>query len=285
MRAIGEEPGDHVLQCMELRGGFAAVEETISMPGLDAWVFSRPHDQAEGGGDVHYVSLCGGGKITRLIVADVSGHGRAVADVSAMLRDMMRRNINNVSQTRLVRALNREFSAMAEQGRFATAVVATYLAHRRVLAVSNAGHPRPLWYRAKADDWTILSEESIGRVAATGNLPLGIDDDSRYAQFSVALAPGDLLLFHTDALTETKDASGRMLGEHGLLDMAPSLDPSAPLVFGPALCRAIEEFRGGRPAEDDVTLIVLRHNGGGPRPPSPGAMLGVMAKMLGLRAV
>src|SRR3954453_512352 len=84
-------PDGRSMHCMEIRGGSQAVEEAVTTPGLDAWISSRPHEGADSGGDVHYVSLCGGGVITRLIVADVSGHGKAVAECSASLRAMMRK--------------------------------------------------------------------------------------------------------------------------------------------------------------------------------------------------
>jgi phosphoserine phosphatase RsbU/P len=119
------------------------VERAVSTPGLDVWVYSRPHEGAEGGGDVHYVSLCGGGMITRFILADVSGHGASVAELATSLRALMRNNINRKDQARLVQALNREFSGLAKLSRFATAVVATYLTKGDTLTVYNAGHPRP----------------------------------------------------------------------------------------------------------------------------------------------
>ena len=61
------------MKCMEIRAGSRSVEESFDTPGLDAWIFSRPFEEADSGGDVHYVSLCGGGLITRLVIADVSG--------------------------------------------------------------------------------------------------------------------------------------------------------------------------------------------------------------------
>src|SRR5690348_11222839 len=92
----------HTMQCMEIWGGSGAVETSVRTPGLDTWVYSRPFEGAAEGGDVYYVSLCGGGVITRLIVADVSGHGAAVAEISRALRTLMRQNINRKSQARLV---------------------------------------------------------------------------------------------------------------------------------------------------------------------------------------
>jgi serine phosphatase RsbU (regulator of sigma subunit) len=273
--------GGLAMRCMEIRGGSRAVEESLEMPGLDAWVYSRPYEGADHGGDVYYVSLCGGGLITRVVVADVSGHGAKVADFSAALRDLMRKNINTKSQTRLVKALNREFGESAQSLRFATAVVATYLANLRRLTVCNAGHPRPLRYRAATGRWDWLDRDP----EAPGNLPLGLDDDSPYRQFAVDLDRGDVLLFYTDALTEAMDPSGRLLGEDGLIDLARGLDPSAPDRIGPDLLAAVERHRDGRPAADDLTLLALVHTGEGPRPPTLGEKVDVYAKVFGLKAV
>ena len=186
------------------------------MPGSTADRF----EGAERGGDLHYVSLCGFGVVTRLVVADVSGHGAEAAEFSHALRELMRKNINTKSQTRLVRELNRQFGEEARLLRFATAVVATYLATRQTLTVCNAGHPRPLLYRAARREWCVLDND----LAGTGNLPLGLDDETAYGQFTVRLAPGDFVLVYTDALTEAADGAGRMLGEDGLLSLARGLD-------------------------------------------------------------
>jgi phosphoserine phosphatase RsbU/P len=131
------------LQCMEIWGGNQATDRAVATPGLDLWVYSRPHEDAEGGGDVHYVSLCGGGMITRFILADVSGHGASVAELATSLRVLMRKNINRKDQARLVQSLNREFSELAKLSRFATAVVATYLTRAICSPSATPGTPAP----------------------------------------------------------------------------------------------------------------------------------------------
>jgi serine phosphatase RsbU (regulator of sigma subunit) len=267
------------LQCMEITGGSQAVEQSLATPGIDAWVFSRPFEGAEGGGDVHYLSLCGGGVITRVILADVSGHGADVADVSVSLRALMRKNINNKSQTALVRALNKQFTELAQLRRFATAVVATYLAVGQTLTVCNAGHPRPLWRRADTGQWALLDQD----VGSAGNLPLGLDDETPYNQFTVPLGRDDLVLFYTDALIEAADPSGRQLGEEGLLALVRGLEAGTPPELGRALLGAVERHRGGRPADDDVTLFALQHNAGGPRRLSIVEKLDVYAKVFRLK--
>jgi sigma-B regulation protein RsbU (phosphoserine phosphatase) len=280
------DPQGHTLQCMEIWGGIEPVERAVSTPGLDLWVYSQPFEGDAQGGDVYYVTLCGGGIITRLVVADVSGHGSSVAEFSLSLRSLLRKNINQKSQKRLVERLNRQFTEMAGLRRFATALVVTYLASTNRLSVCNAGHPRPLFYRAATGTWSLLKPHADGADVG-GNLPLGLDLETRYQMFDLTLAPGDRAVFYTDALTEAADESGKLLGETGLLDAASRLDAavSSPGEIGTCLLRDIERHRGLRQAGDDVTLIVLHHRASGPRRLSVGQKVDVYAKVFGLKQV
>src|SRR5437899_7587334 len=125
------------MQCMEVWGGNAPVDNGVSMLGLDAWVYSRPYQSAEAGGDVYYVSSCATGRITRLLVADVSGHGEAVRETAIHLRSLMRRFVNYIDQSRFVRSMNEQFAAMSAGGSFATAVVTTFFAPTNYLTLCN----------------------------------------------------------------------------------------------------------------------------------------------------
>lgn len=275
----------HALQCMEIWGGSSAVERSASTPGLDLWVWSRPYQQADGGGDVHYVSLCGGGMITRLILADVSGHGASVADMARSLRDLMRRNINSKSQSSFVRDLNRQFAELARLSRFATAVVATYLTNRDQLTICNAGHPRPLWFRAAAGEWFFVDAEDRRQLKQLTNLPLGVDESTSYPHITLALDPGDLILIYTDALTESTGADGEMLGEQGLLGLIRAVDTSNPKAMARSVVGRLDAYRAGRAADDDSTFLLLHHNAGNPGPLSVRQKLDVYAKVFRLKSV
>ena len=84
------------MECMEVWGGNHAIDRGFQTAGLTIWIYSRPFGQAEGGGDVYYLSSCASGRITRMLLADVSGHGQSVAQFAAQLRDLMRRNVAQV---------------------------------------------------------------------------------------------------------------------------------------------------------------------------------------------
>jgi serine phosphatase RsbU (regulator of sigma subunit) len=229
--------------------------------------------------------VCGGGVVTRIILADVSGHGTAVADLARSLRELMRRNIHRKNQDQLVRGLNREFSALASMGRFATAVAATYLADRRELTISNAGHPRPLLRRADSRGWEFINAAAKPGSAALTNLPLGIDDAATYPQTSIRLARGDLVLFYTDALTESPDEQGRWLGEAGLLEMLGGLSGDMAEELGRSLLESIARRQGSEASADDMTFLLLRHDGAGPARRSLRMRLDVYAKVFGMKRV
>ena len=96
---------------------------------------------------------------------------------------------------------------------------------------------------------------------------------------------GALLERGRRALTEAAGPDGRLLGEAGLLALAEAVGPLPPRALGPTLLAGVEGHRGGRPAEDDVTLLVLHHNAGPPRRMGLGEKLEVYAKVFGLKAV
>src|SRR5688572_24888186 len=122
----GAAADPHTMRCMEVWGGNQAIDNGVVMAGLDAWLYGRPFRDQAAAGDLHYVSSCAAGMVTRVLVADVSGHGEKVAEAAGKLRLLMRRYVNFVDQTRFVRALNGEFGQIAQAGGFATAVAATY---------------------------------------------------------------------------------------------------------------------------------------------------------------
>ncbi len=270
------------LECMEVWGGNRLVEDAVTVHGMDAWVLSIPWGGAEVGGDIHFVSMCGAGKIARFAVADVSGHGPAANDLATKLRSLMRKHIGHVNQASFVKALNREFGLLAGVGSYATALLTTYFAPTDHLVVCNAGHPPPLWYRAGPRTWQVLRPETCDCLGRFGNLPLGIIEPTEYVQYAIRIEKGDLIVMCTDSLIESRDPQDRMLGEAGLLDLLRGLDPDRPDRLGRCLLAAVDAHRNHRQVEDDVTVMVLHHNATDPPPMSIGQMVKVVCKMVGI---
>jgi len=262
--AASKKPSQQ-MTCMEVWGGSQLTTRRVEMGGLDAWVYSKPFGEAKRGGDVYYASSCATGRITRLLLADVSGHGNTVASTAANLRTLMRRFVNRLDQTEFVRMLNQQFTVLSESGTFATAIVATFFAPTQRLIVCNAGHPRPLLYQAAKQEWTFLGTEPADD-EAPNNIPLGIIGLTEYEQFDVELKTGDCILTYTDALIESRDADGEMFGEAGLLQIMRRVGDVEPQLLTKMLLREIADRHHDNLTADDVTVLLLRANGRKPRP-------------------
>jgi serine phosphatase RsbU (regulator of sigma subunit) len=254
---MSEQPKQR-MQCMEVWGGSQLTARGVAFGGLDAWVYSKPHGNAQHGGDVYYASSCATGRIARLLLADVAGHGTSVASTAADLRTLMRRFVNRLDQTEFVRLLNQQFSALSQDGAFATAVVATFFEPSRRMTVCNAGHPRPLLYRAARKQWDFLGHQAPEQTKGPSNLPLGLLEISQYDQFDIELEPGDRVLSYTDALMESNDASGEMLGEDGVLKILRLLGDVEPQKLIESLLAEIAERYPENLTEDDVTVLLVQ---------------------------
>src|SRR6202795_689525 len=257
---VNDQPTQR-MQCMEVWGGSQLTSAGVEFGGLDAWVYSKPYGQARAGEDVYYASSCATGRISRLLLADVSGHGNAVASTAADLRTLMRRFVNRLDQKEVVRLLNQQFTELSRHGSFATAVLTTFFEPTRRLSLCNAGHPRPLLFRAADGRWSLLGHHDHPEKKGLRNIPLGMFQIADYEQLDVELEPGDCLVSYTDALMESCDADGQMLGENGLLHIVNLLGdvPGDKLI--PSLLQEIAERFPENLSADDVTVLVVRANG------------------------
>lgn len=253
------------IRCMEVWGGNLRIQKFVQVTGLDVWVASKPLGDDEAGGDVYYISSCAGGRLTRILLADVSGHGRQVADVAGHLRDLMRTNIDIADHRRFVADMNSQFEAHAASETFATAVISSFLAPVRSLLVCNAGHPAPLVYQQASGRWQHLerltAEVDRPRAEPAG-LPLGILPHTDYEQRKIKLRPGDAVLCFTDAFIEAVRPDGSLLGVDGLRELA---DKATPFAGGDDLmARLIDSVRALHPEnlhQDDATLVLFRATG------------------------
>src|SRR6185436_20125480 len=94
------------LECAETWAGNERAASLVELPGLAAWVHSIPAGTEDAGGDVHYASVCPSCIVSRVVLADVSGHGRAVVALSGKLRTLMEKYLTALEPTGIMRDLN-----------------------------------------------------------------------------------------------------------------------------------------------------------------------------------
>ena len=126
----------------------------------------------------------------------------------------------------------------------------------------NCGHVRTLQYAAskKACRW-------IGGK----NLPLGVVAEETPQPVEFAIAPGDVLVYYSDGMTEAQNADGDFFGENRLLRLVEAhagLDPKA-LVS--RIYHAVAAFTGSHTFHDDLTCIAVCIDGSAPSSPRRSA--------------
>jgi serine phosphatase RsbU (regulator of sigma subunit) len=247
----------HRLDCAETWAGNEGAASLVELPGLAAWVHSIPAGAEEAGGDVHYLSVCPSCLVSRVALADVSGHGRAVVALSGKLRALMEKYLTALEPTGLMRDLNEAVQRELDGVHYATMVSTGFHGRRGLLVVSNAGHPPPFWHRTRRDEWAWFRDDTDGHRPGVIGTPLGLLPDASYTRAIVKPEPGDLIVLYSDGVSEARDPSGEELGRDRLMEIARGLDSSNAERFGTQLAQAVRVFRGGVTPEDDETIIVL----------------------------
>jgi len=248
------------LACAETWAGSERAASLVELPGLTAWVHSVPVGPTHAGGDVHYLSVCPSCIVSRIALADVSGHGQAVAVFGEKLRELMQRYLRNLEQIALMRDLNQAVREGLGDGHYATMVAVGWHGRRGLVVMTNAGHPPPLWYRVSRDEWTWLETQRASERERRAGLPLGLLPDVTYDRLIVKPQSGDLMVLYSDGVSEATSPAGNELGRDGLMNMARALDSSSAEALGTQLASALRAFRGDGERLDDETIIVMGRN-------------------------
>ena len=206
--------------------------------------------------DLHYLSVCSQGFVSRIALADVAGHGELVSAAANTLRDLLRKHADEWDQSDVVRELND--SLLRDAGAdYATALLLSHYSGSGEILFTNAGHLPPLWYRAETNQWTFLTDSTL-HAEKPANLPIGLIAGTRYSQTAIQFGWDDLLILYTDGVTESTDDAGRVLDTKGFLELAHGVPVASASDIGQMLLDRLDAFRGASPAADDETLVVLQ---------------------------
>ena len=80
---------DGRLECKEIWGGIRNRDVEISAGKVIGSIYSTSSEGAMGG-DIYFFGVCKGDTITRLAIADVTGHGEAVSKISRFVYDSLK---------------------------------------------------------------------------------------------------------------------------------------------------------------------------------------------------
>lgn len=244
----------HRFACHEIWGGNKAIQSPVELPGIRGYIYSRPVEGSRGG-DVHYLSVCGSGLLSRICVADVVGHGETVATISAIMHKNLRQSMNRSDQRSMLAQLN---SMLFDHGvdAMTTAAAFSYFPPTKRLSVSYAGHEPAWFFDSVKQEWKKLAIESPR--SGLFNLALAVEKDVRFNRRKFRVRTGDRLALVTDGLFETLNPNGEQFGQARLQDSLMRHRGRTCREAVNALIDEVTEFAGGTNLlMDDITLGIL----------------------------
>jgi hypothetical protein len=254
------------LACAEVKGGTQPAHDVIELPGLRGVLYSMPCE-APRGGDVHYLSVCGSGLLSRVCVADVAGHGGAVAAISHETYDLLRRSVDVVDDRRVFRALDERLDRIDEPA-LTTAVLATYFPPSRRLSISYAGHPEAWMFRRAERRWKpVEAEPAAPKAGSLVGLPLGTGLSPGFTRRRIKVEPGDRLLLLTDGVLEATSPDGVEFGQDRLEQVLRAHAGGCGELVDELLAALRAHTGRERLIHDDVTIMVAEFVEG-PRGPA-----------------
>ena len=225
--------------------------EPPSLPGFD--IAARNQQAGEVGGDFYDFAPRAGLR-AGVLIADACGKSYSAAQMAATSRPILREELaaEQAPAVVLKHSLQR-IAPLLPEDKYVTALCVVLDAVAQTFRVARAGHEPLLWFHAATGAVESLSPRGM---------PLGLGSsalsEATFAEREYPLAPGDVLLFHTDGITDAQNAAGTPLGNAGLADLlqhAATLDARTIVA---KVFSAVEEFTSHAAPQDDRTLVVIK---------------------------
>jgi PAS domain S-box-containing protein len=184
-----------------------------------------------------------------ILVADVTGHGIHAALLAFMSAISFKNAaVGQFSTKAVLNRVNELLCGNMHGGNFVAMYYAILDARRHTLTYTQAGIPPGL---------LICPGDGQVRLLEAKSPVLGLFDDLQFAQGMVHLAPGDKVLFYTDAVVEATRIDGELLGVKGMCSFLErrgggGIEALVEQVYAHGLA-----FSGQDQYEDDFTLVGL----------------------------
>ena len=144
--------------------------------------------------------------------------------------------------------LNAALSTRFEESTFTTLSLGIIDVKAREIQLCNAGNPYP-----------VLLREGKAALLELSGMPLGIISEIEYDETVLTLAPGDVLIFYSDGISEATTPDEQIYGMESLRGLVESFPPGLNAqAMVERILQDVRKFVGDFPQSDDMTIIALR---------------------------
>jgi sigma-B regulation protein RsbU (phosphoserine phosphatase) len=216
------------------------------IPGLDVAGHNAPCHST--GGDYYdYIDYADG----RVAVAlgDVAGKGMEAALIMSNLQprvQMLGEEPCNLGE--FMSRLDKSLVGQLPLNRFVTFFFCLLDPQRDEMTYCNAGHNPAL---------VVTTSGEVQLLKPSGTM-LGLLPDLGYAEERIRFAEGDILAIYSDGVSESARADGEEFGEERLAELLNEHREAPAEETIKTVLEAVSTWTKGAPAEDDVTLVIVR---------------------------
>jgi serine phosphatase RsbU (regulator of sigma subunit) len=184
----------------------------------------------------------------RLLVAigDVAGHGLSTGLLMAMVKSAVATLVQEGHRgPELLERVNQFMLRQPREHRMVTLALADVDAEARTVEITNAAHP-PVF----------ISGGTVREVMLPA-LPIGFQWRCRPPSERLELAPDSRLVFYSDGLVEALDGADEPFGYERLRASIEAQAAAGPEELMARLLADLERHTGGRPLDDDLTILII----------------------------
>jgi sigma-B regulation protein RsbU (phosphoserine phosphatase) len=204
----------------------------------------------ETGGDYYDFIDINEGRLA-VVVGDVSGHGISSALLMATARAliMLRASMPGHAAS-IINDVNKHLSLDTyDTDNFMTFFYCELTPAARDVSWIRAGHDPALIYDPGTDTFDVLKGDGLA---------VGVDYTFEYEEFQRTLTANQVILIGTDGIWEMFNEAGEMFGRERLKKIIRTNHSATAKEIITIITDALEDFRGSKPSEDDVTMVVIK---------------------------
>lgn len=217
------------------------------IPGIQLGSFQ---DKAEGVCADYYDVLPSRQDRISFIMADVAGKGMNSVVIMIMLRAIMRL-ITNTKQTAatIIQWANRGIAVEDNIDHFASLSLLNYDGINHKVEYATAGSSPILYYSA--------AEGKVEQLY-TSSEPIGIEKQSTYADNTIDVQSGDIIVLYSDGVAEAVNKSGAQYSIDRLIKSITDNKDAGSKEIASLVKADIKNFTGSARQHDDQTLLVIK---------------------------
>ena len=182
-------------------------------------------------------------------IGDVSGKGIPASLFMAIASTLIRSNSKAMSSKEIIEGINNELGDRNPNQYFLTLFIGILDINTGIMDYCNAAHDYP---------YILHPDGTVQTLSKSHGIPLGIFKNKIYKSNTVELQYGDLILFYTDGVINSRDSGGTHYGSDKLKNNIQRMTDLSAKEVVTNLLQNIMTYEDESHQSDDISLMALK---------------------------